>query len=951
MAALWFTLLLFAAGVVASTLLKPRPRVENARPAGLGDFQFPTATEGRPIPLVWGTVLVKGPNVVWHGDLQQEAVTDRVKTGLFSSKRVVTGFRYRLGVQMAVCRGRDDGPVGGDVQFLRVFIGENLFANSDGSNPLGSGVSEGSVSFDNEGFLGGEDEGRGGIVGTVTFRPGSRGQSIPSYLSTHQQLEGTNTPRYTGTAYVLLERVLLGTSTQIDPWWFEVRRMPDPLSLGANNTVNSGNDLNPVSAIVELLTNDEWGFGQALSTINTSAFSAAGLTLFNENNGFSYVLDRTIDAVDLLRNIERQIDGVVFQNRSTGLWDIKLTRPTDTPVLALDSTNVLDVRSFTRASFQDTSNEVVTAFQHRQRDYEDSYGRAQDLGNITQRGGEVVSETINYTGVKDPVLAQQLADRDLLTFSYPLARARLVVNRDAWDVNPSDIVTWTNSSLGLSAKQFRVTRFDLGTMLDGQIVLDLVENVFALGDPSFVNPGGGSWVPPATVLEAYAADSPSQALIFEAPRAFVERDPDFPGVHPRLWFGARNKGDGAIVYDLETAAAVVQGSAAAFFVQGRLSDALPRHGGETPTFEIVADASTLAEIDAQLNNVQDGDVGQQLSQLVLIGTEFVGVAGATNIGSSVRVDTGYRGFLDTVPEAHAKDAPVWLVFVGGSLTDGEAVFGTSRVITQGLNQVRLAPGDAFSTSVTASNRFELPYPPARLQINSADYPEDVNWDSAVSGVPFDGRGIRLDYVRRDFRLADEVAKHKDESALPTDFPGANSTEYQFVFTPSTGTATTIAWASAVAGPTAISRAELVWNADANPANFDLSLDVRHVVDGATRQGRSVLASFNLAGTTPPRNYLGRMDNGVVRSFVAPEDGTYAFDIGADLLNGGVVEAQVNGGGYSTVIAASGSSGTLPGVTVSDAIDVRHTGVDGDAVFALLLVTPPTATGYVAPLRI
>ena len=94
-----------------------------------------------------------------------------------------------------------------------------------------------------------------------------------------------------------------------------------------------------------------------------------------------------------------------------------------------------------------------------------------------------------------------------------------------------------------------------------------------------------------------------------------------------------------------------------------------------------------------------------------------------------------------------------------------------------------------------------------------------------------------------------------------------------------------------------------------------------------------------------------MDNGVVRSFVAPEDGTYAFDIGTDLLNGGVVEVQVNGGGYSTVIAASGSSGTLPGVTVSDVIDVRHTGVDGDAVFALLLVTPPTATGYVAPLCI
>ena len=48
----WFTLLLFVASLVLSELLRPKPKTEESRPAGLGDFQFPTATETRMIPIL-----------------------------------------------------------------------------------------------------------------------------------------------------------------------------------------------------------------------------------------------------------------------------------------------------------------------------------------------------------------------------------------------------------------------------------------------------------------------------------------------------------------------------------------------------------------------------------------------------------------------------------------------------------------------------------------------------------------------------------------------------------------------------------------------------------------------------------------------------------------------------------------------------------------------------------
>jgi len=950
--AIWFTLLLFAASFALSQFLQPGPDIENARPAGLGQFQFPTATEGRVIPLVWGTTLVKGPNVVWHGDLVPEAITERVKTNLWSSKKVIVGFRYKLGVQMGVCRGSDDDTTN-PLKFLRVFVGEKEFANSDGSNPLGaSGLSEGSVSFANDDFLGGEDNGKGGISGTVTFRPGSRTQSIPAYLRAQQALTNNKTPRYTGTGYALLERVNLGTSPQIDPWWFEVQRMPDPVGLGGNNRVNGGKDLNPVSAIAEILLNQEWGMRQTLGKINVSNFQSAGATLFSEENGFSYAQDTEIEAGELLRNIERQIDGVLFQDRSTGLWTINLARESDTSVLALDESNVLEVQRFARASFDDTANQVLTPFQSRAREYADSYGREQDLGNITQRGGTVVSRSVNYTGVKNEALANQLAARDLLTFSYPLASAKLVVNRQAWVVNPTDVVTWSSEALGIVGLEFRVTRINFNTLLDGRITLDLVENIFALGQSSNTAGDAGEWTPPVAVLEAYNADNPPEAVIIEAPRAFVERDPDSPALFPRLWFGARNKGDGALVYDLTDVNGNVDGTASAFLVQGELDSALAISGGSSAvTFEIVAGASAMSEILAALEDVSSGEVGSNLAQLILIGDEIIGVESVTDLGTSIRVDVGYRGFLDTVPAAHSSGDAVYVLSAGGNLTETVFASGARRIITEALGSIRLAGASAYSDTVTLEDRFNSPYPPAQVTWNGSDFPASIDFGLSQSGIPFSGRGARIGFVRRDFRLGDEVAKHDDESSLPADFPGANTTEYRVTANPDAGSTVTGAWASAVAGPLDFSRANLIWEFNANPSSIEWTFEVRHTVDGSVISGRSVVHTTSLTGTQAGKTFVQRLDNLQVGNFTAPDSGSYAFDIFADLLNGGIVEAQINGGGYSTVISSGGSSGTLAGVTAGDSIDFRHTGVDGDAVFALLVIDPPSSTGYVAPLRI
>ena len=63
---------LFIIATIIQTLLAPKP--VKPKPAALSDFDVPTADAGRPIPVVFGTVLVKGPNVVWFGDLRSTPI-------------------------------------------------------------------------------------------------------------------------------------------------------------------------------------------------------------------------------------------------------------------------------------------------------------------------------------------------------------------------------------------------------------------------------------------------------------------------------------------------------------------------------------------------------------------------------------------------------------------------------------------------------------------------------------------------------------------------------------------------------------------------------------------------------------------------------------------------------------------------------------------------------------
>lgn len=203
--AVYFAVLIVSS--ILSALLAPKP--PKPKPASLEDFDVPTADEDRDIPVVFGTVTVTGPNVVWYGNLSARAIKKKVG-GFFGigKKKATINFRYFMGLHFAICYG----PV--DV-FRRILVGERqAFAF-----PI---TESGTISIA-AGTLFGGDEKEGGIVGDADVLMGEPTQPQNAYL---QSQLGADIPAFRSVLSLVFKdgQVTVG-SPYVKPFAFEIERI------------------------------------------------------------------------------------------------------------------------------------------------------------------------------------------------------------------------------------------------------------------------------------------------------------------------------------------------------------------------------------------------------------------------------------------------------------------------------------------------------------------------------------------------------------------------------------------------------------------------------------------------------------------------------------------------------------------------------------------------------
>jgi hypothetical protein len=630
----WVLIAIIVATTVLTALLAPHPKGP-----GPGDFQAPTAEEGRAIPVIFGTVKIAGPTVGYYGDFHAYPIEAR--SGLFSSTTI--GYRYYLRTQLILCHGSigstfqltagqapDDIPVPCDI--LSVTADKITFrANADN--------------------LFGGDKREGGLQGEYRLYRGTQTQSSDVRLS---EMLGEAAPEYRGLCYVMTSGYM-GTTNVLKNLNFVLHRYPDGLGYGA-----IGADANPAEMIYEAMTNAVWGLARPSYRFDLSSFQAVAATLASEGMGMSLQWDTAREARELIADILRHIDAVLFTDPETGLWTLNLIR-SGAGGINFTEDDLLEAPEFTRGSWEETWNEVKVKFTDGAT-FKPRIVQAHDSANQSIMGA-VRSQNLEFLGFSNVALAQTVAMRELKAHSYPLAKVNLKAKRKAWQLRQGSAFTLAWPETGITTIALRVLAIDYGQLEEGVIKINAIEDAFYVSYTAFDPPDDSAWTDPVVDPEPPAAQ-----WIQESPFEWLEA----AIAQERVVVGAvraENSSRGYEIWADEGAGYFHSNSADKFLPSGfltadylRTTSALDATGF---TLESTRDLDLLLGTDA---------AGRARGDCLIIFEdtgEICAFQGFTDNGDGTWDFTNIvRGVYDTMPADHvsgtrvfiARDAGTWFLF-------------------------------------------------------------------------------------------------------------------------------------------------------------------------------------------------------------------------------------------------------------------------------------------------
>lgn len=735
----WVAIVVALVMAVVGELLRPKPKFNDPKPSAVGDFSFPTADASRVIPIFFGTCKMQGPNVVWFGDLTIITLKKKVKTGWFSSKRIVTGYNYYLGVQLVFAYGPCD-------EFIELRIDDKVA-------PITSKTFTGDVcSFTiNAPTIISNDDPPNGVKGPCKLYRGTFEQPPNMYLSTQW-----NEPEMTAfrpLLHMVMEKCYLGNTDTPPPISIIARRCPNQLGLtGGRHNVNG--DSNIACAVYEVMTNNMWGMKIPEDKIDVDSFIACGNTLADESIGISMLVQTAMLGRDLVAEMLRHADGVVYADPVTGLYTMTLAReiPSDEQdeLLIVDDSNILpDTFEFSRSSWEMTKNTIIVQYTDRTT-FETTPVQYQDLANIDVRGGMVDSEEFSYLGFSNSTAAMNTAARVSKMKASPLVSAKMSLNRIGYQLRPGSAFWLRKPNRGLANVLMRVIEINYGTLDDPAIKITAMEDIFAVNAVAYVPPDPSDWTPPVGAVVPF-----SQQRLIEAP-AFGAEDMSRRYV---ITMGVPSS-NGVIAYDVWT-----DTSGGTNFQQTNSIDAL------TPSGVLVSGLSrTGPEVDVAgftvtsvvgVSDIESGTTGSRESgeNLLLVGNELMAWQNIVDNGNGTYTVTGvYRGVLDTMPQDHGSGARVYFMSEGAGTTNEDGYGGDLTLNTKLTPKsiVDTVPLDnAAAMSVTTNARALRPLPPGRLRIDGA---------VVGSGATYDG-DMLFSWAHRN-RLDDSIASQADPSRTP-----------------------------------------------------------------------------------------------------------------------------------------------------------------------------------------
>lgn len=484
---------------------------------------------------------------------------------------------------------------------------------------------------------------------------------------------------------------------------------PDAIRIAMSSATGSWVDLNPAHILRDLIISPSSGGDGNSASIGTS-FSTAAATLFGEGLGLSFLHENPGQREDFKKLVERHIDGSVYFDRATGLWELKLIRPDYAfEVLhVFDASNVIEFVDVARPLQEDLPNQITIVYTKR----EDGKTASLTVNNVAaiQMLGQVIPDKVEYLGVTVEALAARLAARDLVALTVPLWAGSIRVTFAPMALNIGWPFILNEPRLGINNVVCRVTEIEEGDGRDNSVLIRFVEDRFAaeidtdafVPDTAITSPDTSVKPPNVSLIDEVPYWLLAQSLGQVEIDSRLALDPDAGFYQATCDKPAQNHIDADIGDSVSGAWAAVATTDFA------------------PAAALRADLSPAADVVSFELDYNDSLILIQAGDLCQIGGEIMRVDAMSIAADIVTVTVG-RGCLDTVPANHS--AAEWVIFWFGNTASDEVQYTAGQTLNLAVfpktTRDILPIAQAQPVALLMDSRANRPYPPGKLQVNGS----------------------------------------------------------------------------------------------------------------------------------------------------------------------------------------------------------------------------------------
>lgn len=456
-------------------------------------LNFPTVSEGSPVPILYGYCHAKQPLMAWLGSISSFEIT----TGQWSygfnaifvpgSSFVNTSVRV-LDIRFGGVPTNSSSPT----PLFRTF--------TDPGNQRGYGGFEPQITYwlyngrlNNQAINGSAQvlNGRAGQINVL----GGFSQNWLGDTLLDEGVSSTHIQSYRNLISVIIRPYThpnnAGSTSEHLPWqamWSDSPSIPAIsfvlLCKSASGGLLAQPDLgepgcNPIDVLFDILTGPFNKLAIDISQLAVSEFIAAAQVCWDEGILYSRVIDQATPAQDIIGELLAHVNGILYEDMSDGLLHIKLLRADyfTTQLRTIDPTNCVALDSFQMSSWPEVPNMVTVRYTDPATGSQQTVSQSSQATAVGQ-GGIVNEIVLSYPGCISRDQALTMAARELQIRSRPIMKCRVMTTREFDDLKPGDAVYLSWPKLNISSLVFRVLNLTSGVLNDGKITINLVQDVF-----------------------------------------------------------------------------------------------------------------------------------------------------------------------------------------------------------------------------------------------------------------------------------------------------------------------------------------------------------------------------------------------------------------------------------------------------------------------------------------